>query len=61
MSRRTFWISMSIMTVALGMLIFLNIQKDAREDVWSESFQMANQNITWEGAGYNGSYGRNQE
>ena len=54
MSRRTFWISMSIMTVVMGMLIFLNIQKDAREDVWSESFQMANQNITWAGAGYNG-------
>ena len=58
MSRRTFWISMSIMTVVLGMLIFLNIWVEREPDV---SYPMVNQNITWEGAGYNGIYGRNQE
>lgn len=60
MSRRTFWISMSIMTVVLGMLIFLNIRVE-REPEPDVSYQMVNQRITWEGAGYNGIYGRNQE
>jgi len=58
MSRRTFWISMSIMAVVLGMLVYLNIwvEREPEPDV---SFPMVNQNITWEGAGYNGIYGRN--
>lgn len=53
MSRRTFWISMSIMTVVLGMLIFLNIRVE-REPEPDLSYQMVNQHITWAGAGYNG-------
>ena len=57
MSRRTFWISMSIMTVVLGMLIFLNIWVE-REPECDVRYPMVNQNITWEGAGYNGIYGR---
>ena len=57
MSRRTFWISMSIMTVVLGMLIFLNIWVE-REPECDVSYPMVYQNITWEGAGYNGIYGR---
>ena len=57
MSRRTFWISMSIMTVVLGMLIFLNIWVE-REPECDVSYPMVNKNITWEGAGYNGIYGR---
>lgn len=61
MSRRTFWISMSIMTVVLGMLVFLNIWEAGREPECDVSYPMANQNITWEGAGHNGIYGRNQE
>ena len=60
MSRRTFWISMSIMTVVLGMLIFLNIWVE-REPETDVSFPMVNQRITWEGSGYNGIYGRSQE
>lgn len=53
MSRRAFWISMSIMAVVLGMLIFLNIwvEQEPESDV---SYPMVNQHITWEGAGYNG-------
>ena len=58
MSRRTFWISMSIMTVVLVMLIFLNIREAGREPEYDVSYQMVNQHITWEGAGYNGIYGR---
>lgn len=58
MSRRTFWISMSIMTVVLGMLIFLNSWEAGREPECDVSYPMVNQRITWTGAGYSGIYGR---
>lgn len=58
MSKRAFGISMAILTVVIGMLVFLNIREDAREEACDMSFPMVNQNITWEGAGYNGIYGK---
>jgi multidrug efflux pump subunit AcrB len=57
MSKRTFWIGMSIMTVVLGMLIFLNIWME-REPEPDVSFRMANSRIEWTGAGYNGIYAK---
>lgn len=58
MSKKTFWISMIILTAVIGVLIFLNIQKDKEnEPKYDAIISMANQNIIWTGAGYNGIYG----
>jgi len=60
MSRKTFWITLSILIVVIGVLLYMDfgIEKEPKCDA---VYPMANQHITWEGAGYNGIYGRNQE
>lgn len=43
-----------ISTALMIIMIGLNLWKDEqdRRSVWTGSYPMANQNITWEGAGY---------
>ena len=51
MGRKTFIILLSIMAVAIGALIWLNIDMDSRTP-WIKVYEMANKNIEWTGAGY---------
>ena len=43
--------------IALGVLIWKR-EAEARREAWAHSIPMANQRIVWEGAGYDGIYGR---
>ena len=57
MGKKTFRICAAILAVAIGILMYLNfwMPEPMPEGRW---IQMANKNITWAGAGYNGIYGR---
>lgn len=57
MEKKTFRISLAIMAVIIGALIFLNVKQDGRHD-WDVCYDMPNQHIEWTGAGYSGIYGR---
>ena len=57
MSKRTFRISVGILAVIIGALVFLNVQQDNRRD-WDACYEMANARIEWTGAGYSGIYAR---
>ena len=57
MSRKSFVITLSVLLVIIGTLIFLNVKQDNRQD-WDVCYEMANKNIAWTGAGYSGIYGR---
>ena len=57
MSGKTFKILISMLVVVIGILVWANIEQDNRKD-WDVCYPMANQNVEWTGAGYNGIYGR---
>lgn len=57
MEKKTFRISLAVMAVIIGALIFLNVKQDSRQD-WDVCYDMPNQYIEWTGAGYSGIYGR---
>ena len=59
MKRNTGWIALIL--AAVGVLALLSSRGKAWEPEYDVSYPMVNQNITWEGAGYNGICGRNQE
>ena len=50
-------ISVTIMAVAVGMLIFFSLRQGNRQD-WDVCYEMANRHIEWSGAGYDGIYAR---
>ena len=55
MSRKAFSISISLLAVIIGVLIFLNIrQQETQKPEYDRVYPMVNQGIRWEGAGYNG-------
>ena len=53
MSEKTFRISMGILAVILGMLVFFSIRVPEDKN-WDVCFEMVNRNVEWTGAGYNG-------
>ena len=53
MSEKTFRISMGILAVILGMLVFFSI-RETEDKNWDVCFEMVNRNVEWTGAGYNG-------
>ena len=57
MDKKNFRISLAIMTVIIGALVFLNVRQAQSHD-WDVCYEMANRNIQWSGAGYNGVYGK---
>lgn len=58
MSKKVFGVSMTILMIAIGVLVFLNVRKDKEnEPKYDAIIPMANQNVIWTGAGYNGIYG----
>lgn len=57
MGKKSFRITLGILTVIIGTLVYMNIQQDNRKD-WDVCYEIANRNITWTGAGYSGIYGK---
>ena len=57
MSKRAFRIIMSVLLIAIGAMIYLNIEQDRRVD-WDVCYKFTNQKIEWTGAGYNGIWAR---
>ena len=55
MSSKGFRITISIMTVVIAVLIFLNIQEDNRK-TWDTCYPMANVNITWRQTFHSGAW-----
>ena len=53
MSKKTFRIIMSVLLIAIGAMIYLNIEQDRRVD-WDVCYKFTNQKIEWTGAGYSG-------
>lgn len=53
MSEKTFKISIGILAVILGMLVFFSIRVPENKS-WDVCFEMVNRNVEWTGAGYNG-------
>ena len=58
MSRQNFVITLSVLLVIIGTLIFLNVKQANRKPDWDFCGDLPNKHITWTGAGYNGIYGR---
>ena len=57
MSKRVFMVSLGILvTVALAMI--MTAIRFRPEPAWDVSYEMANSQIEWSGAGYSGIYGR---
>ena len=62
MGRKSFAICAGIIAVVMGIMLYLNFWwKPAPNYEWTEIIEMANQKITWEGAGYDGIYTRKAE
>lgn len=53
MSEKTFRISMGILAMILGMLVFFSIRVP-EDKTWDVCYEMVNRNVEWTGAGYNG-------
>ena len=53
MSEKAFRISIGILAVILGMLVFFSIRVP-EDKSWDVCYEMVNRNVEWSGAGYNG-------
>ena len=57
MGKKSFRICAGILAVVLGIMIYLNYGMERQQEYeWIGTIEMANRNITWSGAGYNGIY-----
>ena len=55
MGKKSFRICAAIIAVAMGALMYLNFWAEAEPEYqWDAVIEMANKNVTWTGAGYNG-------
>lgn len=59
MGKKSFRICAGILAVALGIMAYLNFGMEQSQDYeWIGTIEMANRNVTWSGAGYNGIYNK---
>lgn len=58
MSRKTFFIWLAALIVTFGGLMLGEEIRKNDSKVWVMRLEMANKNIVWSGAGYNGIYER---
>lgn len=59
MGKNSFRICAGILAVALGIMIYLNFGMEKQTEYeWIGTIEMANRNITWSGAGFNGIYNK---